>query len=147
MTCDACERIRQIRQGTNPHFIAELSESYAVLADEQAYEGWCILLLKDHHEHLGQLPLERQLNLWRDVARTADAQRGALSPVRINYECLGNQLHHIHWHVIPRYADDPSPTSPVWLRPPDERKVVLPPPRRDALVARLRDALNRSANH
>ena len=27
--------------------------------------------------------------------------------VRINYENLGNQLHHIHWHVIPRYADEP----------------------------------------
>src|SRR5687767_10275030 len=73
MDCFACERIEQIRRGENPHFIAELAESYAVLADEQAYRGWCILLLKDHHEHLAGLPLQRQISLWNDVARIASA--------------------------------------------------------------------------
>jgi diadenosine tetraphosphate (Ap4A) HIT family hydrolase len=141
MDCFACNRIEQIRRGENPHFITELSESYVVLADEQAYPGWCILLLKDHHEHLAGLSRERQAKLWEDVAKVADALTRQLKPVRINYENLGNQLHHIHWHVIPRYADDPDPKMPVWVRPQQERNIMLTPKEEAALVARLRRAL------
>jgi hypothetical protein len=52
MPCLGCERIERIRRGTNPGFVAALGESYATLADEQAYRGYCILLLRDHHEHV-----------------------------------------------------------------------------------------------
>jgi diadenosine tetraphosphate (Ap4A) HIT family hydrolase len=34
--------------------------------------------------------------------------------VKLNYELLGNQIAHIHWHLIPRRADDPAPQAPVW---------------------------------
>jgi diadenosine tetraphosphate (Ap4A) HIT family hydrolase len=141
MDCFACDRIEQIRRGENPHFIAELAESYVVLADEQAYNGWCILLLKDHHEHLAGLSLQRQVRLWEDVAKVAAAMTREFKPVRINYEGLGNELHHIHWHVIPRYANDLAPQAPVWMRSHEERRVILKPDDEAALVARLRRAL------
>ncbi|MGH7178683.1 MAG: HIT family protein [Tepidisphaeraceae bacterium] len=142
MSCEACDRIELIRRGANPHFIAELSESFAVLADEQAYEGWCVLLLKEHHEQPAALSIERQVLLWRDVARVAAAISHTVHPVRINYECLGNQLHHVHWHVIPRYANDPQPTMPIWVRPLEERRVILPAARRATLIENLRKAMN-----
>jgi diadenosine tetraphosphate (Ap4A) HIT family hydrolase len=103
MSCFACDRVAQIKSNQNPFFVAELEASYLVLADHQRYEGWCILLLKEHVEHLDQLALETQLQLFRDVAKTARAIRNAFHPVRLNYECLGNTLPHIHWHIIPRY--------------------------------------------
>lgn len=34
--------------------------------------------------------------------------------MKINYELLGNQLPHIHWHLIPRLSQDPAPLEPVW---------------------------------
>jgi len=141
MECFACHRIELIRRAENPHFVAELAESYVVLADEQAYTGWSILLLKDHHEHLAGLSLERQGRLWEDVAKVAAAMTREFKPARINYECLGNELHHIHWHVIPRYANDPAPQAPVWMRSPDERNIVLTREDEAALAARLRRAL------
>ncbi|CAN5499822.1 HIT family protein [soil metagenome] len=141
MDCFACNRIEQIRRGENPYFIAELSESYAVLADEQPYQGWCILLLKDHHEQLAGLPLERQANLWNDVAKVASAITRELGPVRINYENLGNQLHHIHWHIIPRYENDPDPKMPIWVRKREELQVKLAASEEAELIARLRRAL------
>jgi len=141
MDCFACNRIEQIRANTNPHFIAELSESYAVLSDEQPYEGWTILLLKDHHEELAGLPLQRQARLWDDVAKVAGAITRELKPVRINYENLGNQLHHIHWHVIPRHANDPAPTMPIWTRGRESLRVFLEPADEARLITRLRRAL------
>jgi diadenosine tetraphosphate (Ap4A) HIT family hydrolase len=141
MACLACDRIELIKQGRNPDFVAELGESYVTLADEQAYRGYCILLLKAHEERLPSVPLDRQLRLYEDVARVADALDRELAPRRINYACLGNYLAHVHWHVIPRYADDPEPQHPIWVRPLGERLVALPEPARRDLIARLRRRL------
>jgi diadenosine tetraphosphate (Ap4A) HIT family hydrolase len=141
MDCSACARIARIADGANPDFIATLSESHVTLADEQAYRGYCILLLKDHHEQLDALPPERQRRLWDDVTRVAAALRRETNPARLNYACLGNFVTHVHWHVIPRYDDDPEPRNPIWVRPLSERRVTLGSAERDALVARLRRAL------
>jgi diadenosine tetraphosphate (Ap4A) HIT family hydrolase len=141
MGCAACDRIRLADEGRNPDFVAKLSESYVTLADEQAYRGYCILLLRDHHEHLSQLPLERQLRLFEDVAHVARAIDRELAPKRLNYACLGNLLTHIHWHVTPRYADDPEAQHPIWVRPLSERRLALPEAERRDLIARLRRAL------
>jgi diadenosine tetraphosphate (Ap4A) HIT family hydrolase/ribosomal protein L37E len=133
---------------TGGGLIAELDETYAVLSDNQGAEGWCILVLKDHEEHLGELPLGRQTRIFADCARVARAIRTVFAatgprrtPPRINYECLGNLTNHIHWHVIPRHATDPMPRHTVWAWPPERLKGSLPPDRRVALIAKLREAL------
>jgi diadenosine tetraphosphate (Ap4A) HIT family hydrolase len=141
MPCPACERIDRGRAGRDADLVATLSESVVFLADEQVYRGYCLLLLSDHVEHLGDLALERQLRLWEDVSRVASALRAHVAPVRINYACLGNFLTHVHWHVIPRHADDPEPQHPIWVRPLDERRLALPDTDRRALIADLRRAL------
>ena len=141
MSCSACDRIARIANGTNPDFVATLSESHVTLADEQVYRGYCILLLKDHCEHLADLPRERQARLWEDVAHVAEVLRRELAPVRINYACLGNLVTHVHWHVTPRHADDPEPQHPIWVRPLAERRLVLPEGERRELISRLRRAL------
>jgi diadenosine tetraphosphate (Ap4A) HIT family hydrolase len=140
--CLACQRIAKIRSGENPFFIAELSESFVVLHDHQPYEGWCVLLLKDHHEHLHLLPVATQARLAEDMARVAAAIAEVCSPRRINYECLGNQLAHIHWHVIPRYESprDPDPTSAIWARPAAELQGGMDPKKREETIFRLRRA-------
>lgn len=141
MSCIACDRIALGTSGRNPDFIAELSESYVTLADEQAYRGYCILYLKDHAEDLAGLSFERQERLWGDVARVAAALRRECAPERINYACLGNMLRHVHWHVTPRYPDDPEPQHPIWVRPLAERRVALPGAERHALIKAIRGAL------
>jgi len=141
MTCIGCERVERAKRGVDADFVAALAESYVLLADEQAYLGYCILFLKDHEEHLARLPLERQLRLYEDVARVAAALDRELGPARINYACLGNLVTHVHWHVTPRYPDDPEPQHPIWVRPLGERRLALPAGERQALVARLRRAL------
>ena len=142
MNCFACERIKQIKAGQNPYFLAEMHESYAVLADDQRYEGYCILLLKTHEEHLAQLSAQRQLELFEDVVQIAEAITRSFHPLRLNYECLGNTLAHVHWHVIPRYEWDPEPNSPVHVRPKEERKIGVEPGRLTELVTTLKSHLN-----
>ncbi len=49
-----------------------------------------------------------------EVSRIANILAQVYQAKKINYELLGNQLPHIHWHVIPRLATDPAPLEPVW---------------------------------
>jgi diadenosine tetraphosphate (Ap4A) HIT family hydrolase len=47
-----------------------------------------------------------------DVASTIAR---VFNPRKMNYELLGNQVPHLHWHLFPRYSDDPDFLKPVWL--------------------------------
>lgn len=139
--CPLCSAVPRCSDGTHTAVIAELAEAYCILGENQGCAGWCVLVLKDHAEHLAELPISRQEALWRDVARVAAAQRKVFGPVRINYECLGNVVPHIHWHVIPRHADDPEPKAPVWGWTPERLKGAASPEERALLIKRLREAL------
>jgi diadenosine tetraphosphate (Ap4A) HIT family hydrolase len=71
-------------------------------------------VLNRHATELFELPPQERATLMDDVARVADALAGEFEAVKVNYALLGNQLPHIHWHVIPRRADDPAPRETVW---------------------------------
>jgi len=60
---------------------------------------------------------------------------------KMNYEFLGNQIAHIHWHLIPRLANDPRRAEPVWRQ--DHGALALPEPERSERIARIRAALER----
>lgn len=141
MACLACDRIEKISEQRNEFFVAELKESFAVAADDQRYTGHTILLLKHHAEHLHRLERETRSLLFQDVILVGDALAEAFRPIRINYECLGNSMPHIHWHVIPRYEWDPQPTHPIWVRPKGERAVGVTGSDLKAIVSKLRSRL------
>ncbi|MGD9688900.1 MAG: HIT family protein [Phycisphaerales bacterium] len=145
--CPACRRLERVRRGDDPFLVAELRESVVLLHRHQRYEGWCSLWLKDHHEHLGLLPIERQRGLAEDVVQVAGAMHRAFDvpgpgarPIRINYECLGNVVPHVHWHLIPRRASDPDPGATVWVRPAEETDCGCDDATRSRLLAALRGA-------
>lgn len=52
-------------------------------------------------------PAERA-ELWEDIMPAlVSGLRLAFYPDRINYAHLANAIHHVHWHVVPRYEKDP----------------------------------------
>jgi len=94
--------------------IADCGATVAYLHDDQFFAGWTVLVLKRHATELWQLAPAERAALIEEVARVARAVGTAFDAVKLNYELLGNQIAHIHWHLIPRRADDPAPTAPVW---------------------------------
>jgi diadenosine tetraphosphate (Ap4A) HIT family hydrolase len=148
--CPLCDRLRTIAEGRDPWLIAELRETRVVLGDNQGCRGWCVLILKSHDEHVAALSPQRRRDLWEDVCDVAAAIRRvfphsgvASGPPRINYECLGNLVPHIHWHVIPRHADDPEPAKAVWGWPEERLRGTLSDEERRALAGQLREAMGR----
>lgn len=109
-TCKAC-------QGSWPredHFIADLGLSKAYLHEDQFFPGWTVIVFKRHATELFQLAPTERIQLMEEVSRVAKTLAQIYEAKKINYELLGNQLPHIHWHVIPRMATDPAPLEPVW---------------------------------
>ena len=96
------------------HTIADLSLSIMYLFEDQFFPGRTVLVLKRHATELFELTREERSVLMEDATAAAHALQKAFTPVKINYELLGNQLPHIHWHIIPRLADDPAPREPIW---------------------------------
>ena len=96
------------------HKVAELDATVAYLHDDQFFAGWMVLVLKRHATELFELAPAERARMIDDVSRAAAALRDVFAPRKINYECLGNQVPHVHWHLIPRLADDPAPLAAVW---------------------------------
>lgn len=85
-----------------------------VLADEPDYPGFLRVILKAHVKEMTDLPTADQHALMRVVFAAESVLRKEMAPDKINLASLGNVVPHLHWHVIPRFADDPHFPNPVW---------------------------------
>jgi diadenosine tetraphosphate (Ap4A) HIT family hydrolase len=114
--CEICRRIARFNRDT-PYLIAELDTGYAVLADNQHIPGYTIFLSKTCVPELHNLEPSVRTRFLEEMAMVAEATFRAFKPRKLNYELLGNSVAHLHWHLFPRYADDPNPQWPVWNNP------------------------------
>ena len=92
-------------------FAGEVSDAYLRHAGIQ--RGYTIVTWRGPHvAEPTQLPPEDATAYWFEVLRVGRALEEHLRPVKLNYNLLGNEVPHLHTHVIPRYADDPKPGWP-----------------------------------
>jgi diadenosine tetraphosphate (Ap4A) HIT family hydrolase len=141
--CGICAIIERIRDGKAADYIAELPCSFAILGDAQFYRGYCILFAKVHETELFRMRVDDAHGLFDEVVKVAEAIAAVTNPWKLNYECLGNQEPHVHWHIFPRYESDALRHGPVWMRPDSERKVALADDDRRALIIALREQIRR----
>jgi diadenosine tetraphosphate (Ap4A) HIT family hydrolase len=85
-----------------------------VQADEPDYPGFLRVILNAHVKEMTDLPSADRQALMRVVFAAESALREVMTPDKINLASLGNMVPHLHWHVIPRFTDDPHFPNPVW---------------------------------
>ncbi|MDZ7594730.1 MAG: HIT family protein [Thiobacillus sp.] len=110
-----------------------------VRADEPDYPGFLRVILNAHVKEMTDLPAADQQALMHVVFATEAALREVMAPAKVNLASLGNVVPHLHWHVIPRFMDDPHFPNPVWGTKQRGTPHAVPP----NLDALLRDALSR----
>ena len=109
------------------------NDKFAVILVEDAnYPGFARVIWKDHVREVSDLADDDRLLLNDAVWQLELAVREVMQPLKVNVASLGNVVPHLHWHVIPRYADDAHFPAPVWAQAVRET---------DAQVLRARKAL------
>ena len=122
--------------------------SIAFLGRHQYYRGYCVLVCRRHATELSGLSDDVRRAYLDEMSLLALAIEQGFRPHKLNYELLGNQVPHLHWHLFPRSAADPDVLKPVWLaldraeRDTDwQRRLEEDPAARPAITALLRRQL------
>ena len=86
--------------------ILDLKASKVYLFKEQSHLGRVIVASKYHVSELIDLPRRERQEFMDDVAKVASALRKLFKPKKINYGAYGDTGCHLHFHLVPKYADD-----------------------------------------
>lgn len=133
------------RDDENKHWqkIRSLNVSTLYLNKIQGYYGYSLLIFdKRHAIRASQLEKNEWALLCEDLRNAQIAIESVVNPDHINIEALGNQTAHLHWHIFPRYRDDPRWGWPIWTTTEEEMQMtVLPKDEFNALAEKIREAL------
>lgn len=112
-------------------------------AEELGFPAFYRLIWNAHVREFTDLAEDDQSLCWQALAIVERCLRQHVSPDKINLASLGNQVPHLHWHVIGRFAWDSHFPAAVWaapMRPADSARQQKIPP---LLAALESDVVNR----
>ncbi len=107
------------------------------------YPGFCRVILNRHAAEMTDLADDERSRLMGVVFATEAALRGLFKPLKMNLASFGNKVPHLHWHVIPREADDPHFPDPSWGPPQRPAPAAHAEVSDAAIASRLAESLNR----
>ena len=85
-----------------------------ILVSDADYPAFCRVIWNEHVKEMTDLADADRSHLVRVALVAEEVLRAMLQPDKINLASLGNQVPHLHWHVIPRFVDDAHFPDPVW---------------------------------
>jgi diadenosine tetraphosphate (Ap4A) HIT family hydrolase len=105
--CDLCE-------GNGGDVLWRDGQCRVVRAEVEGYPGFLRVVFARHVAEMTDLePVERE-RMMQVVFSAERVLRELYRPDKVNLASFGNQVPHLHWHVIPRYRDDPHFPEPAW---------------------------------
>lgn len=133
LSCELCDQ-------AGGELIVRTEQLRVVLVDDANYPGFCRVIWNAHVSEMTDLAVSERSALMKAVCQVEAVQRKILQPLKINLAALGNMVPHLHWHVIPRFADDAHFPNPIWATAVRATSGDILAARR-ALLPALRDAV------
>jgi len=112
-----------------------------VLVHEAGFPGWCRVIWNIHVAELTDLALADRQAFLHAVMTVEALLRAHLRPTKINLASLGTGMPHLHFHIIPRFEDDPAFPDPVWLPAKRQSQRSLPASFKEAMQTGLAGGL------
>ena len=93
------------------HTVYEDEQTYAFLDANPLARGHALVIPKAHHERVGDMPDDLAAAVGRTIARVAPAVEAAVdapaSTIAYNNGAeAGQEVPHVHAHIVPRFEDD-----------------------------------------
>ncbi|MHB8454349.1 MAG: HIT family protein [Acidiferrobacterales bacterium] len=85
-----------------------------VLVDDSDHAGFCRVIWNAHVKEMTELAGGARAHFMDAVFAVEEVIRALVHPDKINLASLGNQVPHLHWHVIPRFVDDGQFPDAIW---------------------------------
>ena len=85
-----------------------------VQIDDPDLPGFYRVIWHQHVTEMSSLTEEQRQLFMRVVFGLEGIVTRVLEPAKINLASLGNQVPHLHWHVIPRFRDDAFFPDSIW---------------------------------
>lgn len=117
-----------------------------IRADEAGFPAFYRVVWSAHVTEFSDLDAADRAHCMDVVVKVEQALREHLHPTKINLATLGNQVAHLHWHVVARFDWDSHFPGPVWApaqRARPEHQEATLRERLPAMEAALREALSR----
>lgn len=130
MDCELCKR-------TGGELLWQGERCRVVHVNEPGYPGFCRVIWQAHVKEMTDLSEDERMHLMEVVFAVESVLREQLEPAKMNLASLGNLVPHVHWHVIPRFDDDPHFPQPIWASA--QREIATDA--REASTAALASAL------
>ncbi len=105
--CPLCQPSGELVVWSNSH-------CRVLRVDDPDHPAFCRVIWSAHVREMTDLGMRERKYLMAVVFTVEQALRELLRPDKINLASLGNQVPHLHWHVIPRFRDDAHFPDPVW---------------------------------
>lgn len=112
--CPLCEGLGGALVWQGPRF-------RVIRADEAGFPAFYRLVWSAHVAEFSDLSAADRQACTEGVTAIEQVLRIHLRPTKVNLATLGNQVAHLHWHVIARFADDSHFPGPVWAPAQRER--------------------------
>src|SRR5581483_7820806 len=113
--CLFCRKLGALASLPPEEVVWQFPHAVVLLGAWQYYTGYCVVVARRHASELSQLGDDERRAYLDEMCLVARAIEQTFRPLKMNYELLGNQVPHLHWHLFPRRADDPETLKPVWL--------------------------------
>jgi diadenosine tetraphosphate (Ap4A) HIT family hydrolase len=98
----------------DPTAIWQNDELRVIDARHPDYPGYTRVIWNAHVTEMTDLDVPERQRLMRAVWIVEHTLRATLAPAKINLAEFGNQVPHLHWHIIPRWRDDPGFPEAIW---------------------------------
>ena len=110
--CPKCKIIADPSTLMPNQWIQEFEHGVWILSPNQYYPGYSELISKTHCREWHEVPAEIAQSLNENMRFIADKISKTCRPLTMNVASLGNVVEHLHWHIIPRYENDPQHLAP-----------------------------------
>jgi diadenosine tetraphosphate (Ap4A) HIT family hydrolase len=137
--CPHCKLVEQAAAGGLVAKVFETEHVLVIAGDHQYFPGYCVVISKTHVREMHHLPTDMATKIFADVLDVGRTIEGAFNCHKMNYVSLGNVVEHLHWHVMPRYEDDPDHKDHPWKN----AARFADRPTTDGAIKKLREAFNR----